>query len=106
MATDLNQLSENDLKNMIADAEKALRAKKDSKRKEVIAQIRHLAASIDATVEIKDGRRTGRSGMKVPPKYQDPNDPSKQWTGRGMQPAWVRDLIAQGYSLQDLAIKS
>lgn len=106
MDTDLNQLSENDLKNMIADAEKALRAKKESKRKEVIGQIRQLAASIDATVEIRDGRRTARSGMKVPPKYQDPNDPLRQWTGRGMQPAWVRDLIAQGYSLQDLAIKS
>jgi len=106
MTTDLNELSENDLKNMIADAEKALRAKKESKRKEVVAQIRQLAASIDATVEIKDGRRTTRSGMKVLPKYQDPNDPSKQWTGRGMQPAWVRNLIAQGYSLQDIAIKS
>ncbi len=105
MDTDLNQLSESDLKNMIADAEKALRAKKESKRKEVIAQIRQLAASIDATVEIRDGRRTARRGMKVPPKYQDPNDPSRQWTGRGMQPAWIRELIAQGCSLEDLAIK-
>jgi DNA-binding protein H-NS len=106
MDTELNQLSESELKNMIADAEKLLRAKEESKRKEVIAQIRQLAASIDATVEIKDGRRTARRGMKVPPKYQDPNDPSRQWTGRGMQPAWVRDLIAQGYSLKDFEIKS
>ncbi len=106
MDTDLNQLSENELKNMIADAERALRAKEDSKRKEVIAQIKQLAASIDATVEIRDGRRTARRGMKVPPKYQDPHDPSRQWSGRGMQPAWVRDLIAQGFSLEDLVITS
>ena len=106
MDTELEQLSESELKNMIADAEKVLRAKEESKRKEVIAQIKQLAASIDAIVEIKDGRRAARRGMKVPPKYQDPNEPSRQWTGRGMQPAWVRELLAQGYTLKDLEIKS
>lgn len=35
-------------------------------------------------------------------KYRHPTDPYLAWTGRGKQPRWVMDMLAQGWNLQDL----
>ena len=50
--TDLNNLSTTELQEIIANAESALKEKQASQRKEVYAQIKELAASVGATVEI------------------------------------------------------
>ena len=47
-------LSETELQSVIQNAEKALKEKQASKRKEVIAQIKELAASIGVSVDIKE----------------------------------------------------
>jgi DNA-binding protein H-NS len=48
----------------------------------------------------------GRSskGMKLPPKYRDPKDPSLVWAGRGAQPRWMRELIKAGAKQEDFLI--
>lgn len=48
--------------------------------------------------------KSGASGRKVPPKYRNPNNPSQVWTGRGVSPQWVRDLLAQGMTKEQLLI--
>jgi DNA-binding protein H-NS len=50
--TDYQNLSENELVAVIERAEIALKNKQASKRKEIIAKIKELAASIDVNVEI------------------------------------------------------
>ena len=52
---------------------------------------------------LKKGRRGGTRGP-VPPKYRNPNDPSQTWTGRGRQPKWVAELLAGGYTIEQLEI--
>ena len=51
---------------------------------------------------------TGMSGAKprkaVAAKYANPADPSQTWTGRGRKPKWVEAALAEGKSLDDLAI--
>lgn len=42
---------------------------------------------------------------KVAAKYQHPNDASLNWTGRGLKPKWVVELLNNDMSLSDLAIK-
>lgn len=37
----------------------------------------------------------------VTKKYRNPNDPSQQWSGRGRQPAWVKEWIETGKSLDE-----
>lgn len=44
------------------------------------------------------------TGRKVPPKYRNPNNPAEVWTGRGVSPKWVRDLLAQGMTKEQLLI--
>ena len=63
--TDYKNLSEVELQDVIADAENALKEKKNSKRKAVIAQINDLAASIGVQIEIKDNdKRSQERGSK------------------------------------------
>jgi len=95
--TNFQDLSEHELQAVIENAEKALRTRQESKRKEVIAKIKELAASIDITVEIKEGdRKSSRKGVKVPIKYRSPDDPALTWTGRGVTPKWMQALIDAG----------
>ncbi|WP_031435540.1 H-NS histone family protein [Methylomarinum vadi] len=103
--TEYMNLSESELQSVIQNAEKALKEKQASKRKEVIAQIKELAASIGVSVDIKeeDGR-SSRKGSKVAPKYRNPNNPAETWTGRGVAPKWMQALIDAGHDKSEFLI--
>ena len=105
--TEYMNLSETELQSVIQNAEKALKEKQASKRKEIIAQIKELAASIGVNVEIseEDGRAS-RKGTKVAPKYRNPKDPSQTWTGRGVAPKWMQALNDAGHDKSEFLIRS
>ena len=44
-----------------------------------------------------------RKYPRVAQKYQNPNDPTQTWSGRGKQPIWVSHLLATGMVLEDLS---
>lgn len=100
--SNLNDLSVNELQSMIENAEAVLKAKEASHRKEVYAQIRELAASVGATVEIS--RSDKKQGSKVDPKYRNPDNPDETWTGRGLMPKWMRALIESGRDKSEFLI--
>lgn len=103
--TDYQNLSENELQNVIERAEKALKLKQVNKRKEVIAQIKELAASIELTIDIiENEKKSVRKGVKVPIKYRHPEDSEKTWTGRGVTPKWMRDLITAGHDRSEFEV--
>lgn len=107
---DLENKSPEELEKIIADAQSQLQQKEKSFRKEKIAQIKELAAAIDATVEIHfdeqgKSRRGGRMG-KVAAKYRNPANPSETWTGRGVTPKWMQELIAAGHSKEKFVISN
>ncbi len=106
MTTNLNELSEAELAAYIENAQKALRDKQEGKRKEGIAKIREIASAIGVTVEIAEPAKVSspRKGGKVAVKYQNPANPANKWTGRGMKPKWLRELIEQGRSLEEFAV--
>jgi len=101
----LQELSETELQSVIENAEKALKNKQSSKRKEVISQIRELATSIGVNVEILEAdKKTARKGAKVAAKYRHPNDAEKTWTGRGMMPTWMKALLDAGRDRSEFEI--
>jgi DNA-binding protein H-NS len=103
--SDYQNLSENELKKVIEKAENALKNKQISKRKEVIAKIKELAASIDASVEIhENGKKTPRTVSKVAIKYRHPQDAEKNWTGRGMTPKWMQALLDKGHDRSEFKV--
>ncbi len=103
--TEYNQLSEVELKTVIEKAEKALKEKQERKHKEVISQIMQLADSIGVSVTITESNeKPDTQSRKVLPKYRDPNDYSKTWSGRGMKPKWMRELIESGRDKSEFLI--
>lgn len=95
--SDLQSLSANELQEIIVNAEKALKNIQVNKRKEVIAEIKKLAESIDMAVDIYEiDKKSVRKGSKVAIKYRDPNNDENTWTGRGVMPRWLRDLLNSG----------
>jgi DNA-binding protein H-NS len=107
MKNSFTDLSEAELASMIENAQKALKDRQEGKRKEVLAQIRELAASIGVGIEITDNvKPSSRKGGRVPIKYQNPNNQSEKWTGRGMKPKWLQILLDQGRSIDEFQIGS
>ncbi|MGZ5011067.1 MAG: H-NS histone family protein [Methylobacter sp.] len=102
---DYQNLSERELQAVIENAEKALKNKQANKRKEVIAQIKELAASIDVSVEIHEPEKTSaRKGSKVAIKYRHPDDHNKTWTGRGVAPKWMQELLSAGHDRSEFEV--
>jgi DNA-binding protein H-NS len=105
MKSDFNELTEAELARVIENAQKALKDRHEGKRKEVLNQIKDLAASINVTVDIFDSAKpAGRKGSRVPIKYQNPNNLSEKWTGRGMKPKWLQSLMEQGHDIKEFEI--
>lgn len=70
-------------------------------------QILHIAQSAGISVkELLAGKSSKASAAsnEAPgnAKYQRPDDPTQQWSGRGRRPAWVKAWVTSGKSLDDL----
>jgi DNA-binding protein H-NS len=66
-------------------------------------QILHIAQSAGLSEKdlraIKAPKTSKQSTVAV--KYRNPADPTKQWSGRGRQPAWVKAWIASGKNIEE-----
>ncbi len=89
----------------IAEARRAGRAS-------AIAQIKSLMAEHGLTLSDLGGKapaaapavaKKSRKGRKVPAKYRDPAS-GTTWSGRGLQPRWLKAALANGRKLSDFAI--
>ena len=73
-------------------------------RADAIAQVRAIMAENGLTVGDITGRSTGGgTGRKAAIKYRD-NATGDTWSGRGLQPKWLRQALANGRRLEDFAV--
>lgn len=100
----LDNLEVNELQNIIENAHATLKTKQASKRKEILAQIKELADSIDVKVEIIEKHGASPITSKVAAKYHHPQNKSLTWTGRGIKPKWMKELLEQGKKLEEFLI--
>ncbi|MCU0999643.1 H-NS histone family protein [Stenotrophomonas maltophilia] len=122
MTIDICGLSAKELRSLIAQAEKqqlkvltrpkatAMRAKINKYVKDHGYTIDELyGTSVIAPSEAarkRANRRPARSTVpKTAPKYRNPAVRGQTWSGRGRQPRWIAELVANGRSLSDLLIK-
>src|SRR3546814_2450350 len=49
----------------------------------------------------KKGRKLG----KVAPKYRNPANAKETWSGRGLQPRWLAELVRQGRKAEEFLIE-
>ena len=102
MSLDLESMSSDELKKLIADAQKALKTVDTRRRAEAKRAMEQAAKEYGFSVDEILGAKT--KGSKGSAKYANPEDRSQTWTGRGRKPNWVLDALKAGKSIDDLAI--
>src|SRR5262245_569387 len=70
--------------------------------KQKAGQLRKQLASIAGVGTAKTKRGLSLKGRKVAPKYRGPK--GETWAGRGAQPVWLRELLAEGHKLESFSI--
>jgi DNA-binding protein H-NS len=114
---DIENMDENELREVIARAQKALDRIVSKRARRTLKEAKRLALEVGYEATFAKPGRGGRgrkaatakettpSGRaKVAPKYRNPDNPAETWTGRGRKPRWVQDALDAGRSLSDFAI--
>lgn len=126
MAFDLDNFSAKDLDSLIKQANQrktalTKRTPAAQVRKKLTAVAKAEGYSIaelfggrgaaKATKTTKASKAAGRKGAKarktgkVAPKYRNPANARDTWTGRGLPPRWMAELIKKGKKREDFLIK-
>ena len=120
MAFDLDNFSAKDLDSLIKQANQRKTA---LTRRTPAAQVRKkltamakaegysIAELFGGRGAAKASKTAGRKGAKarktgkVAPKYRNPANARDTWTGRGLPPRWMAELIKKGKKREDFLIK-
>ncbi len=86
------------IEQQIADAQRAERAGAVAKVRALMTE--HGLTMADLSTKAAAGKR---AGSKVAPKYRDAAT-GNVWTGRGLQPKWLKQALASGKKISDFAI--
>jgi DNA-binding protein H-NS len=111
MAVQLDNLSIEELEQVISDARKRIEEKREEAVARARADIERIAASTGYSLEDLLGmgktrtRAAVRTQKSVAEKYRNPRDPSQSWSGRGKRPRWLQDLLQQGATLESLQVR-
>lgn len=100
----LQEMTIDALKKLAAEIDHEISKRSAAEKAKAIAQIRALAASagLDLQEIIEQGMSVPAQRKPAPVKYRSPNGDT--WTGRGRSPAWVKEWIESGKSLDDLRV--
>lgn len=90
-----------------AELEKQIEDTRRQEKAEAIERVRALMAEHGLTAADLSGRGKSAAkrstGRKVAPKYRDPAT-GDTWSGRGLQPKWLRAALSSGRKLADFAL--
>ncbi len=83
--------------------EREIELTKRRDRAEAIAKVRALMAEFGLSVADLSGKPASTNGAKVPPKYRNAAT-GETWSGRGLQPNWLKAALSAGRTLDDFKV--
>jgi len=102
---DISHLSVGELKELKHQIDARIQEREAHEFAQGVEQARAIAAKLGVSLEALLGgtavRKKGKTGTKAAVQFRNPGDKSQQWSGRGRQPKWVKELLASGQSLDD-----
>lgn len=105
-SVDLSKFSAAELRQLQEDIKQALKEQEQQERAKAREQIMQIAQN--AGIPLKDllaaAATRSTKGSTVAVRFRHPSNGSQQWTGRGRQPAWVKEWVDSGKSLDDLRV--
>jgi DNA-binding protein H-NS len=107
--TDLSKYNLGELKRLQQDIEQEIKRRQQQEVKKAREQIRSIAQSLGVSVEqlIADAGKNPKGDKvgTVRAQYRNPADSEQTWTGRGRQPKWVVEALANGKKLDEFRIR-
>jgi len=91
----------------IEDVRRAERQANIEKARALLAELGLTPADLVSRSSEKPSSpsKSGKARSKAPIKYRHPQT-GESWSGRGLQPRWLRAAIVSGAKLEDFSIKS
>lgn len=104
---DLDPLDLNELKTLIADAQKEIKRKEKARVRDIRSEMDKLANKLGMTVEEVINYDKSRKSASKPgvPRFRNPDNPSQTWTGRGKRPRWYVEARERGIEPKDMEIR-
>lgn len=100
------------LEKQAAELTEQIESARAAERANVIAQIKSLMAEHDVSLAELGGKgakrgpkpaKAGTSGKKVAAKYRNAAT-GDSWSGRGLQPNWLKAALASGRKIEEFAV--
>ena len=104
MDIDLEEMSLQDLKSLQSRVAKAISGYVDRKKKQALSELEETARKHGYSLSELTGATGVRKRAPVAPKYANPDDRSQTWSGRGLQPIWLKTALTSGKKIEDFAI--
>ena len=113
MSANLKSMTRKELEKLLADVKKALQTAQSRDRRDARKAAEKAAAEFgfflnelgeDAPAKQKKAKAPKKAVKASKPKYADPADASRTWTGKGRQPNWFRAAVEKGIAPSDLEI--
>ena len=103
---DISALSIPELKELLNLLPKEIERRAKSEKVRIRKELEELAAKSGFSLDelLSDAVEQTKVRKPVAVKYRHPQDSSLEWTGRGRQPKWVAEFIANGGSIEQLTI--
>ena len=93
-----------------AEIEREIETARRTERAEAIAKVKALMSEYDLSIPDLSSRVTPKSsgggpraGTKVPAKFRN-QATGDSWSGRGLQPKWLKAALASGRKIEDFAV--
>lgn len=99
------------LQNLLAQRaalEQEIEAAQKRERQEAIARVKALMSEYGLTLADISPKGTSTKagvskGTKVPPKFRNAQT-GETWSGRGLQPKWLKAALASGKKIEDFVV--
>ena len=102
---DLSNLDIAELKQLSGQIDREIEKRHKQEKVEVLKQMQEAASRIGMTPEevlgLEAAKKTKTKGRA---RYRNPEDPRQTWTGKGKRPGWIKSLIENGRSLEEIEI--
>ena len=73
------------------------------RRHEALEELKHRVAVLGFTADDLVPKKK-RAAVTAAIKYRDPEMTDNVWLGRGKQPPWLREKLAQGHTLEEFLV--
>lgn len=102
---DLAGYNLSELKDLQHDVERTIKDRQQQDvhkaREQILVIARDAGVSVEELLGNGGPKVKKANGKKVKAKYQNPKDTSQTWTGRGRQPRWMAEAVANGRKPDD-----